>query len=331
MKLIVQIPCYNEEQTIATTIADIPREVAGVDSVEVLIIDDGSTDATVDQALEAGADHVIGFAQNRGLAAAFTAGLDEAVRLGADIVVNTDGDNQYCGHCIPDLVAPIVGGEADIVVGARPIEQIADFSWLKKRLQRLGSWVVRQVSATQVSDATSGFRAFSRSAATTLTVVSDFTYTHETLIQAGRSGMAVAEVSIETNRNTRKSRLFRSIPEYIARSLGTMGRIYALYRPLAFFSAIAMVLLALGLVLAVRYLYYVFAGEGTGHVQSVIAAGVLATLAMQSLVIGIVADLIAANRKLLQETLAKVRQLQADATAHEQREESEPSPLAQSR
>jgi len=307
MKLIVQIPCYNEEQTIATTIADIPREAAGVDSVEVLIIDDGSTDATVDRAVEAGADHVIGFAQNRGLAAAFNAGLDEAVRLGADIVVNTDGDNQYCGHCIPDLVAPIVHGEADIVVGARPIEHIEDFSWLKKRLQRLGSWVVRQVSATQVSDATSGFRAYSRTVALRLTVVSDFTYTVETLIQAGRSNTSVAEVPIQTNRKTRESRLFRSMPHYIWNSVVTMLRIYALYAPLKFFSTVAALLFVPGFGVALRFLYFYLSGDRTGHVQSLILAAILMLLGFQMAVVGFLADLFGASRKLMQEVLYQVK------------------------
>ncbi|MEA3400292.1 MAG: glycosyltransferase family 2 protein [Armatimonadota bacterium] len=323
MKLIVQIPCYNEEGTIARTIEDIPRHIAGVDSVEVLIIDDGSSDRTVERALKAGADHLIGFAQNRGLAAAFNAGLDEAVKLGADVIVNTDGDNQYRGECIPDLVGPIVRGEADVVVGARPIDKIEDFSWLKKRLQRLGSWLVRKVSATDVSDATSGFRAFSRQAAVRLTVVSSFTYTHETLIQAGRSGMAVAEVPVRTNERTRPSRLFKSIPEYIARSLSTIGRIYTLYQPFTFFSIIAALLFCVGAALAGRYAYYYAMGQGGGHVQSVLASGVLVILAMQAFIVGIVADLIAANRKLLQDLLARLRQAQAMErdTPHQAHEE----------
>jgi len=327
MKLVVQIPCYNEEETITQTVRDIPRYIPGVDSVEVLIIDDGSEDATVARALQAGADHVISFAQNKGLAAAFNAGLDEALRLGADIVVNTDGDNQYRGACIADLVHPIIAGEADVVVGARPIDQIEDFSWLKKRLQRLGSWLVRKVSATQVSDATSGFRAYSRQAAMRLTVVSDFTYTHETLIQAGRSGMSVAEVPIQTNRKTRQSRLFKSIPHYIARSLGTIGRIYTLYRPLAFFSTIAVVLFALGLALGGRYLYFYFTGQGTGHVQSVIISGLLMMLSMQAFVVGLVADLIAANRKLMQDTLSRVRELQANGEPETHESKDKPASI----
>lgn len=313
MKLIVQIPCLNEEQTIGETIADIPRQIDGIDEVEVLVINDGSTDNTVEAAREAGADHVISFSQNRGLAAAWSAGINEALRLGADIIVNTDADNQYRGSCIPDLVRPIQRGDADMVVGARPIEQIEDFSWLKKRLQRLGSWLVRKVSATTISDATSGFRAYNRTAAMRLTVVSDFTYTHETLIQAGRSGLAVAEVPIQTNRRTRESRLFRSVSEYIRRSIGTIIRIYALYQPMAFFNIIGAIFCLGGVVLGIRYLYFMAIGEGTGHVQSVIVGALLIIVGAQSFVVGLLADLIAANRKLVQETLTRVRDMQLDS------------------
>ncbi|MFW5867476.1 MAG: glycosyltransferase family 2 protein [Armatimonadota bacterium] len=313
MKLIVQIPCLNEEQTLAETIADIPREIEGVDEVEILVIDDGSTDRTVQVAREAGAEHVISFAQNRGLASAWSAGIDEALRLGADVIVNTDADNQYRGEYIRDLVQPIVRDEADMVVGARPIDEIKEFSWTKKRLQRLGSWVVRKVSDTDISDATSGFRAYSRDAAYELAVVSRFTYTHETLIQAGRTGLAVTEVPIETNPKTRPSRLFKSIPEYIRRSINTILRIYGLYEPLAFFNALAAVLFILSAILGVRYLYFVAIGEGAGHVQSVIAAAVLLMLAGQSFALGLLADLIAANRKLIQDTRARVREMQFSA------------------
>lgn len=311
MKLIVQIPCLNEEKTIAATIADIPREIEGIDAVEVLIVDDGSTDRTVEVACEAGADHVVSFPQNRGLAAAWTAGIDAALNLGADIIVNTDADNQYKGSSIPDLVRPIVRGEADMVVGARPIDQIEEFSWTKKRLQRLGSWVVRRVSNTGISDATSGFRAYSRDAAFELAVVSRFTYTHETLIQAGRTGLAVAEVPVGTNPKTRESRLFKSIPEYIRRSVNTILRIYSLYEPLAFFNAVAAIFFVLAAILSVRYLYFVYIGEGTGHVQSVIIAALLLMLAGQAFALGILADLIAANRKLIQDTRARVREMQS--------------------
>jgi len=310
MKLIVQIPCLNEEQTLPQTIADIPREIEGIDTVEVLVIDDGSTDRTVEVARASGADHVISFAQNRGLAAAWSAGIDRALQLGADIIVNTDADNQYQGSSVPDLVRPIVEGEADMVVGARPIEEIEEFSWTKKRLQRLGSWVVRKVSATTISDATSGFRAYDRAAALRLSVVSAFTYTHETLIQAGRSGLAVVEVPIRTNPKTRESRLFRSVPEYLRRSVNTIVRIYALYEPMALFSTVGAILAIAALALGVRYGYFVAIGEGKGHVQSVIAAALLLMLAGQSYVLGMLADLMAANRKLIQDTRARVREMQ---------------------
>lgn len=319
MKLIVQIPCLNEEDNVGQTIRDIPREIEGIDRVEVLIIDDGSTDRTVEVARVAGADHVVSFARNRGLAAAWRAGVDECLRLGADLVVNTDADNQYRGESIRDLVRPIVEGDADMVVGARPIEQIEDFSWIKKRLQRLGSWVVRRVSRTSISDATSGFRAYSRDAAMRLAVVSTFTYTHETLIQAGRTGLAVAEVPIGTNPKTRESRLFRSIPEYIRRSIGTILRIYVLYEPMALFNALAGILGAAGMVLAVRYLYFMIIGQGTGHVQSVIVAALLMMLAGQALALGIIADLIAANRKMIQDIRVRVRGLELAAEGDDAR------------
>ena len=307
VKLVVQIPCYNEEETIAQTLGDIPRAIPGIDEVEVLIINDGSTDDTVKAALAAGADHVIGFAGNKGLAAAFAAGLEAAVGLGADIIVNTAADNQYKGECIPGLVAPIRDGEADIVVGVRPIDEIADFSWAKKKLQKLGSWVVRQVSGTKVSDATSGFRAYSRDAAQRLTVISGFTYTHETLIQAGRSNMIVGEVPIEVNAVSRPSRLFKSIPEYLRRSLGTILRIYALYEPLAFFTWAGAVLLTIAAIIGSRFLYFFLVGNGAGHIQSLIFASVLAMMGFQMWVLGIVADLVAANRKLVQEALYRLK------------------------
>jgi len=307
MKLVVQIPCYNEEQTIAQTVRDIPRYIADVDGVEVLIIDDGSEDATVERALAAGADHVISFTANKGLAAAFAAGLEASVQRGADIIVHTDADNQYKGDCIPALIQPILRGEADIVVGTRPIESTSDFSWLKKKLQRAGSWVVRHVSGTDIADATSGFRAYSRETAMQLNVVSDFTYTLETLIQAGRSNVAVAQVPIETNRQTRPSRLFKGIPQYTWRSLHTLFRIYALYEPLRFFTTIGLLLFLPGLALAARFLYYFLSGNGSGHVQSLILAAVLMLLGFQIVVVGLLADLIGANRKLLQTALLRLK------------------------
>jgi len=307
MKLVVQIPCYNEEKTIARTIQDIPRQIPGIDEVEVLVIDDGSEDGTVEAALEVGADKVLSFTGNKGLAAAFAAGLEASVEAGADIIVHTDADNQYRGDCIPALIQPILEGRADLVVGVRPIEQIEDFSWMKKRLQRLGSWVVRKVSGASVSDATSGFRAYSREAAQRLNVVSDFTYTLETLIQAGRTNMKVAEVPIQTNPKTRPSRLFRSTPQYIFRSISTLARIYAVYQPLRFFSIIGVLLFIPGFALGVRFTYYYFIGAGTGKIQSLILAAVLLLMGFQVLMLGVIADLIGANRKLIQETLYQAR------------------------
>ncbi len=309
MKLIIQIPCYNEEQTLGATIHDIPRTIPGIEEVEVLVIDDGSTDATRQVAQQAGADYIISFPTNKGLAAAFSAGLEASVRRGADIVVHTDADNQYQGQCIPDLIAPILNQQADIVVGIRPIEDIREFSWAKKKLQRLGSWVVRKVSGTDIADTTSGFRAYSREAAMRLSVVSDFTYTLETLIQAGRTNLTVAQVPIQTNPQARQSRLFTSIPAYIWQSVNTIFRIYALYRPLRFFSIMGLALFLPGLGLAARFLYYYLGGQGSGHIQSLILAAILMLLGFQIAIFGVLADLIGANRKLIQSLLFRVKQI----------------------
>ncbi len=310
MKLIVQIPCYNEAETLPATLADIPRQVEGIDEIEVLVVDDGSTDNSAEVARQHGADHIVRLKSNRGLAVAFSVGLSRSLELGADIIVHTDADNQYQGECIPDLVAPILHGEADLVVGTRPIEAIAEFSWLKKKLQRLGSWVVRQVSGTDIRDATSGFRAYSRTAAMRLNVVSDFTYTLETLIQAGRTNLAIAQVPIQTNPQARASRLFSSIPAYIWQSAKTILRIYALYRPLRFFATVGLLLFLPGFALGLRFVYYYITGNGVGHVQSLILAAVLMLLGFQIGIFGVLADLIGANRKLIQENLYATREAQ---------------------
>jgi glycosyltransferase involved in cell wall biosynthesis len=317
-KLIVQIPCLNEEQAIGAAIAAIPRQVPGFEAVEILVVDDGSTDRTVEVARQAGADHIVQLPRHQGLAAAFLAGLEASVRAGADAIVHTDADNQYDAKCIPDLVRPICEGTADLVVGVRPIEQIPEFSWLKKRLQRLGSWVVRKCSATEVADVTSGFRAYSRDAALRLTVVSEFTYTHETLIQAGRSGMAVTQIPVRVNAGTRPSRLFRSIPEYLRRSLVTILRVYAIYQPFRLFAGIGGILAFAGLLLCARYAWFVGLGQGRGHVQSVIVAGMLVTLGFQSAVLGLLAELIGVNRKLVQEALYRIRKAEMKEASREE-------------
>jgi glycosyltransferase involved in cell wall biosynthesis len=303
MKLIVQIPCLNEEKTLPITLADIPRQIDGVDEVEVLIIDDGSTDRTVEVAREHGADHVVSLGHCHGLARAFAFGLDHAVRLGADIIVNTDGDNQYNGADIPRLIEPILKHEAAIVIGDRKTATIAHFSPLKKLLQRLGSWTVRIISGTPVPDATSGFRAVSRNAALRLNIISDFTYTLEMIIQAGKKGMPLTSVEVGTNAKLRESRLFHSIPYYIKRSLSTMIRIYALYEPLKVFGYIGALIFLPGISLVGRFLYYYLIGQGGGHIQSVVIGTTLCMLGFQIVLIGLLADLISSNRRLIEEVI----------------------------
>ena len=310
MKLIVQIPCYNEEQTLPLTVADIPREVPGFDVVEILIVDDGSSDRTVEIAKEIGVDHVVRHVRNRGLARAFRTGLDAALRLGADVVVNTDGDNQYAGADIPKLTAPILAGAAEIVVGDRQTDSIEHFSSFKKFLQRFGSSLVRRLSDTDVVDAVSGFRAFSRDAAIRINVVSPFSYTIETVIQAGKKTIAVASVPVGTNAKTRESRLFKSIPQFLQNSGTTIVRMYAMYHPLRVFSLISVVLLTVGAIPVVRFLFFYLAGDSSGHIQSLVLGGVLLLMGFVAAMIGLVADLISFNRQLIEITLEKIRKIE---------------------
>lgn len=310
MKLIVQIPCYNEEHTLPATFNDIPKEIDGVDQVEILIIDDGSNDKTIEVAKSLGVHHIIINKNNRGLARTFRKGIDECLKLGADIIVNTDGDNQYAGWDIPKLIQPILDGDADVVVGDRKTGQIGHFSPLKKLLQRVGSFVVRQLSGVRVPDAVSGFRAYSREAALQMNIVSPFSYTIEALIQAGKKHMAVSSVEVETNEKTRESRLFSSIPKFIERQLTTIVRMYTMYQPLKVFFIIAMTLLILGLIPIVRFLYFYFTGDGNGHIQSLILGGTLTILGFISFLIALLADLMNFNRQLIEHTLEKVRKME---------------------
>jgi glycosyltransferase involved in cell wall biosynthesis len=311
VKLIIQIPCFNEEQTLADTVRALPRVVPGVATVEYLVIDDGSTDRTGEMARELGVHHIVRFRKNRGLARAFMAGIDTCLRLGADIIVNTDGDNQYCADDIPALIRPILEGNADIVVGDRKPGEVREFSLAKRILQRFGSLVVRLASKTSVPDATSGFRAMGREAAMAMFVTSNFTYTLETLIQAGQAKLSVEAVPVRINPRRRKSRLFRSITQYVRRSTSTIVRIYTMYRPLTTFAWLASLLLFLGVGLGVRFLYYYVTEDGpTGHVQSLILAAVLIIVSFIVFLGGLLADLIGANRKLLEEAVVRLRRLE---------------------
>jgi glycosyltransferase involved in cell wall biosynthesis len=305
--LIIQIPCFNEAANLGVTLASLPRAVRGFARVEWMVVDDGSPDQTLAVAKEAGVDHVVRLGRNQGLARAFAAGIEAALRAGADVIVNTDADNQYRAEDIPKLTAPILAGEADLVVGARPIADTPHFSRTKKALQLVGSMVVRMASRTQVVDAPSGFRALSRAAAERLHVHGEYTYTLETIIAAGQSRMAVTSVPILTNPDLRPSRLVKSLPDYVLRSAITILRSFATYRPLRFFCGIGLLLFAAGCALALRYLYFAALGEGDGHVQSVILSALLIGMGVFTGLIGVVADLIAVNRKLLEKLLARDR------------------------
>lgn len=310
MKLIVQIPCFNEEHTLPQTVKDIPRRIPGVDKVEILIIDDGSSDRTVAVARELGVDHIICNKRNQGLARSFRTGLDACLHLGADIVVNTDGDNQYAGWDIPKLIQPILDGKADMVVGDRQTGNVGHFSPVKKALQKLGSSAVRNLSGINIPDAVSGFRAISREAALQINIVSSFSYTTEMLIQAGKKNLKVVSIPIETNDKTRESRLFTSIPQFIERQLSTMVRIYTMYQPLRVFFYTGTVLLVTGLIPILRFLYFYMIGQGDGHVQSLLLGGILSMMGFLTYLVGLVADIINFNRQLIEMTLERVRRLE---------------------
>lgn len=309
MKLVIQIPCFNEAETLAVALSALPRVVQGFSSVEWLIIDDGSQDETVEVAKACGVDHVVRHVGNKGLAKAFLTGLEASLRLGADVIINTDADNQYNAEDIPTLTRPILEHRAEIVIGARPIATIEHFSPAKKLLQKLGSWVVRSASNTNIPDAPSGFRAMSRTAAQRLIVFNDYTYTLETIIQAGQKNISITSVPIRVNEDLRPSRLVKSIPSYIQRSIVTIVRIFIIYRPFTFFGAIGGGLFGLGFLIGLRFLWHYFQGNGDGHIQSLILASVMLGMGFQTFLVAFMADLLAANRKLLEDVRFKTSNL----------------------
>lgn len=312
MKLIIQIPCYNEAETLEIALNDLPKHIDGIDTIEYLIINDGSKDNTVEVARNWGVNYVVNFKQNKGLAKGFMAGLDACLRNGADIIVNTDADNQYVGEDIEELVRPILEGKADMVIGERPIDQTEHFSPLKKKLQHLGSWVVRKASRTDIPDAPSGFRAYSREAALRMNVVNEYTYTLETIVQAGRNKIPLTSVPIRTNGELRPSRLFNSMFGYVKKSMLTIVRAFLMYRPLMFFSTIGSILSLIGVVIGVRFLVFYFGGTGAGHIQSLILASMMIILGVMTIIVGLQGDIIAANRKLLEDIQYHVRRLDYD-------------------
>lgn len=307
MKLIIQIPCYNEEKTLPDVIGDLPRQLPQVDEIEYLVIDDGSTDRTVEVARELGVHHILSLGSNRGLSTAFAKGIGRALELGADIIINTDGDNQYKAEYVKDLIAPIIAGKMDVVIGTRPIEGIEHFSWTKKKLQQLGSFAVRQFSGTDVPDTTSGFRAYSAEAATKLVVFNRYTYTLETIIQAGHMNMRIGYVPIQVNPMTRQSRLISSVPKYLLRSVSIILRSYVTYKPLRTFFYASLVPITAGFLICLRFLYYFLTDERSGHIQSLILAAILLLIGFHLIALGILADLSSSNRKLIHEILYLVR------------------------
>lgn len=310
MKLIIQIPCYNEEETLLVALNDLPKHIDGVDEIEYLIINDGSSDNTEQVAIDWGVNYVVHFKRNLGLAKGFLAGIDLALRHGADIIVNTDADNQYNGADIEKLIQPILNREADIVIGERPIDQIEEFSFIKKKLQRFGSWVVRVASKTDIPDAPSGFRAYSRKAAMRMNVHNEYTYTLETIVQAGRNKMAITSVPIRTNPEMRKSRLMKSIAGYVKKSMLTILRAVLMYRPLKVFTAISAFFILIGVIIGVRFLFFYFNGNGSGHVQSLILATTMIIIGFQTFVTGLQADIISANRKVIEDMQYRIKKLE---------------------
>ncbi len=317
MKLIIQIPCYNEAETLEVALNDLPKHIDGIDEIEYLIINDGSKDNTVEVAKNWGVHHVISFKQNKGLARGFMAGIDGCLRCGADIIVNTDADDQYKGEDIEKIVRPILDGEADYVIGARPIDDTEHFSFVKKKLQHLGSWVVRKASDTTIPDAPSGFRAMSREAAMRMNVVNDYTYTLETIVQAGRERFAMASVPIRTNAELRSSRLFKSMWGYVKKSMLTIFRAYAMYRPLKAFTLLSLPFMLVGLGVWIRFLVFVSRGAASGHIQSLILGCTFMIIGVLVFVIGVLADTIAANRRILQDVQFHVKRLEYGDDADE--------------
>lgn len=314
MKLIIQIPCYNEANYLPLTLNDLPKEIEGIDKIEILIIDDGSSDGTAEVAKKNGVHHVVRFKKHRGLAAAFSAGLEACLLNGADIIVNTDADNQYNGADIPKLINPILRGEADIVIGDRQIQNLPHFSWVKKKLQKWGSSLVRVLSKTNIPDAPSGFRAVSREAAFKLNILTDFSYTLETLIQAGNIGLAVKSVPIRTNEKIRESRLFNNMFFFLKQSGSTVLRSYTMHKPLKIFLFFAVIFFIPGLILGARFLYFFYSGHTQGHIQSLILSAILLIAGFLLAVIAILSDLIASNRKLIEETLRRIKRIESKPT-----------------
>jgi len=311
MKLIIQIPCLNEKETLPKTLEALPKHIDGIDVIETLVIDDGSTDNTSEVARKNGVNYIVRLTKKKGLAQVFHTGIDAALKRGADIIVNTDADGQYKGEDIPRLIKPILEGNADIVIGNRDIENVKQFSWIKKRLQRMGSSVVRQLAGSNIADATTGFRAYSKEAALRINIVSEYTYTLESIIQAEHKLLAIENITISTNRVDRKSRLFKSIPEYIKRSMVTLLRVYAMYNPLRLFLNLGTLFICTGVLISCPFLFeYILHGSAGGHIQSLILAAICIIIGFQLLIVGLVTDLVSANRRLVEDTLLRVRKIE---------------------